>query len=151
MIVLIKNLPTNTKEAELRDLVASSLKIGFFLPFWRGKIKKTGIFFIQETDGNRFTYYGIVFLSSRKAGLRVIKQLNGRRFKQRVIQVREFITRSRTNDRRLTQKRGPQDFLEKRKTERRRDVWDHVSNEKRLVAASSIFERENVYLPRRQR
>jgi hypothetical protein len=123
----------------------------FFFLSGEVKSKKPVYFFIQETDGNRFTYYGIVFLSSRKAGLRVIKQLNGRRFKQRVIQVREFITRSRTNDRRLTQKRGAQDFLEKRKTERRRDVWDHLGNEKRLVADSSIFERENVYLPRRQR
>ena len=151
MIVIIKNLPFNTKEAELHDLVASSLKIGFIFPFWGGKIKKVGIFPIQTNKTNHLTYYGIVFLNTRKAGLRVIKKLNGKRIKNKAMEAREFIIRSKHRDRRLTQKNLPFDILERRKGERRRDIWSDMRNENRLLPNSSIFERENVYLPRRRR
>jgi len=125
---------------------------GFIKPFhWGGKIKKIGLFSVKELKSGRFIYYGILFFNSRKAGLRLIKKLNGKRFKRMVIEVREFIIRSRKNDRRLAQKNLSPDILERRKGERRRDVWADVSDEKRMQTSSSIFDRENVYLPRRTR
>lgn len=150
MIVLIKNLPISTKEAELRSFVSSSLKTGSILPFWGGKIKKIGMFPITTTNNIHPVYYGVVFLNSRKAGTRVIKNLNGKRFKHQVIEAREFIMRSKKNDRRLIQKGVPQMLSESRKGERRRDAYSDVSRENKLVLKSSIFERENVYLPRRR-
>lgn len=150
MIVLIKNLPINTKESELRSLVSSALHIGFILPFWRGKINKIVMFPVTPSKRSHPVYYGVVSLNSEKAGKRVIKSLNGKQFKHQAIEAREFIIRSKKNDRRLFLKGVPQMVSERRKVERRRDAYSDLSHENRLMLKSSIFDRENVYLPRRR-
>jgi hypothetical protein len=92
-----------------------------------------------------------IIRDNRNAGLRVIKKLNGKRFKNRALEAREFIVRSKHNDRRLTQKRLSFEVSEKRKGERRRDVSSDMENENTLISGSNIFDRENVYLPTRRR
>jgi RNA recognition motif-containing protein len=152
MIVLIKNLPINFKEAELRELVAPYMKLAFIFPLWGRKVKKTSIFYIREEKNNHFVYYGVVTLSHKKAGLRVIKKLNGKRFRNRVLEVREFFIRSKHNDRRLTSGRLEHEVNEKRKGERRRDISsDSKQYASTLTGGSNVFDRENVYLPTKRR
>ena len=150
MIVLIKNLPFNIQEKELHTLASNAMKVGFFYPFWESGISKVGIFTFQEQNNSFLTYYGVVFIRSQRAALRVIKKLNGVRYKHRILEAREFIVRSQNNDRRLLQKKLPREILEQRKGERRRDPAKNVSHERRMANDASVFDRENVYLPRRR-
>ncbi|MDD2758689.1 MAG: hypothetical protein PHH11_00185 [Methylomonas sp.] len=105
----------------------------------------------MQKSAHHSIHYGVVFLNRRTTGLRVIKKLNGKRFKHNVIEVREFIIRSKHNDRRLNQKQLPREIQERRKQERRREMYAGAGSENRLLVNANIFDLENVYLPRKRK
>ncbi len=97
MIIIIRHIPRNTLIAELDEFVTPALKRFFFRS---GSIVKTEILILRDIRTNKFQYHGLVHLDSQKTGQMVIKKLRGKRFKNRVTIVREYVNRSWHNDKR---------------------------------------------------
>ncbi len=120
MNVLLKNLPIGTRDYELAEFIKSN--------FNTNKIKKKGLSLsvdgismleIQDNFTRPIEQFGIVRISSSEVAKEVIKQLNSSLFKKYKITVREYFTRSASNDPRLKNRNTPIDFIEKRKKDRR--------------------------------
>ncbi|WP_446809472.1 hypothetical protein ACH50O_19805 [Methylomonas sp. 2BW1-5-20] len=141
MILIIKNIPSITKESELGDFVDSALKFCLLIPIKLGNILKTDIFCLKNIKTNVLSFHGRVFIDDEKAGKRVIRKLHGKRFKNKIVEVREYFIRSSKNDRRLAQKPVPADILEKRRGERRCNI-KHVDT---ASTYKNVFDTENIY------
>lgn len=151
MILLFKNIPSTTTSKDLRNFVEPHLKYVSFLAFKRGNIFKTDTFTYKDKNYNYPFLYGIVFVDTTKAGLYLIKKLNGKRYKNKMIEVREYFVRSTKNDRRLKQTTIPDEIRNKRKGDRRSKVIiQEGAKEIVLYQHGTIFDRENVYDPRRR-
>lgn len=148
MILIIKNIPSITSENELSDFVAPALKFCLLLPIKLGNILKADIFCLKNIKTNVLSFHGRVFIDDDKAGKLAIKKLHGRRFKNKIVEVREYFTRSSKNDRRLAQDQPPAEIIEKRKGERRCNV--QYAGDAALY--KNVFDTENIYqLNRRAR
>jgi hypothetical protein len=90
---------------------------------------------------NVLSFHGRIFIDDEKAGKRVIEKLHGKRFKNKIVEVREYFIRSQKNDRRLTQQPVSTEILEKRKGERRCNI-KHQGDQ---AAYTNVFDTENVY------
>ena len=141
MILIIKNIPSITQESELGDFVAPALRFCLLLPFKLGNILKTDIFCLKNIKTNALSFHGRIFIDDEKAGKLAIKKLNGKRFKNKIVEVREYFIRSHKNDRRLTQQPVSTDILEKRKGERR----CNIKHEGQAAAYTNVFDTENIY------
>lgn len=118
MILFIRKIPFNTLPSELHDFVGPALKGGLF--FQSGRILKAGILISHDKASEKIQFHGYVHIDSEKVGWRAIKKLNGKRFKNRLVIVREYKNRSWHNDRRLDALYVPQEILDKRVKDRRR-------------------------------
>ena len=148
MILIIKNIPPVTQATELERFVTPALRFCLLFPIRLGAILKTDIFCIKNVKTQVTTFHGRVFIDDEKGGKRAIKKLNGKRFKNKIVQVREYFIRSDKNDRRLTQQQMSKGLLEKRKGDRR----CHVEYAGAAVPYANIFDTENIYqLSRRAR
>ncbi|AMK78421.1 MULTISPECIES: hypothetical protein [Methylomonas] len=118
MIIFVRNIPANSQISELQEYVASAVKRNFF--FRSGRVLKSEILVIQDTRTKAYEFHGMVHVDSDRAGARAIQQLKGRRFKNKLVMVREYKFRSWHNDRRLNLDKVSDIVQEKRLTERRR-------------------------------
>ena len=118
MIIFISNIPEDTRPSELFSFVNPALKIWWF--FRSGKIQKAEILYIQDKINATSECHGLVHVNSTTAGLMAVARLNGKRFKNQKVLVREYFKRNSQNDRRLEQMHLPAAVLEKRQHQRRR-------------------------------
>ena len=118
MILFIRNIPANSHPGELEHYVSGAVKRSFF--FRSGKILKCEILVLQDKRTKAFEFHGMVHVDSDKAGERAIQQLKGKRFKNKLVMVREYRFRSWHNDRRLRHGKVTDKIMEKRFSDRRR-------------------------------
>lgn len=117
MIIFIRKIPSNTLPSELHDFVGLALKAGLF--FRSGRILGSGILVIQNHDTQTAEYHGYLHVDLEYAGRRAIKKLNGKKFKNRMVIVREYKLRNWHNDRRQNESQSD-GFPERRIKDRRR-------------------------------
>ncbi len=105
MIIFVRNIPANSQISELQAFVASAVKRNFF--FRSGRVLKSEILVMQDMRTKAYEFHGMVHVDSDLAGARAIQQLKGRRFKNKLVMVREYKFRSWHNDRRLNVDKMP--------------------------------------------
>lgn len=118
MIIFVKNIPANSQTSELQHYVESAVKRHFF--FRSGRVLKCEVLVLQDKRTKVFEFHGLVHVDSDKAGQRALQKLKGKRFKNKLVVVREYKFRSWHNDRRLRQDSVPDTITEKRLADRRR-------------------------------
>jgi len=123
MNVLFKNIPIGIRDFELAELIKSTFKTN--------SIEEKGLSLsvdgismleIQDNFTRPIEQFGIVRISSPEVAKEVIKQFNGRVVKQCQITTREYLTRSASNDPRINNHPPQNEFIEKRKGDRRRST-----------------------------
>ncbi|CAD6878837.1 hypothetical protein [Methylomonas albis] len=141
MIIFVRNIPANSQISELQEYVAAAVKRNFF--FRSGRILKTEILVIQDTRAKAYEFHGMVHVDSDRAGARAIQKLKGRRFKNKLVMVREYKFRSWHNDRRLNLDKVPDIIRDKRLTERRcgRSV-EIIKDISKIFSSSEDFSRK---------
>jgi len=99
MLIFIRNIPELTLTKDLVEFVTPALK--GVLPLSSGKVVKAEILVLLDKHTKLMEYHGLVSVDSEKAGRKAIKKLNGARLNGKMVIVREYVTRSWHNDRRL--------------------------------------------------
>lgn len=141
MILFVRNIPVNTHISELQQYVTSGVKRSF--PFRSGRVLKAEILVIQDKRTKAFEFHGLVFVDSDKTGQRAIQKLKGKRFKNKLVLVREYHHRTWHNDRRFKQEHVPNKFIEKRVTDRRRGSGVEVFKDlSRIFSSPEDFARK---------
>jgi hypothetical protein len=118
MIIFLRKIPADTKLGELVDFVTPALKGNLFRK--SGKIVKVDILSLHDIRLNTMEFHGLVTVEPEVAGFRALKLLKGRRFKDRLVVVRQYFQRSWQNDNRQNYRQTETEIVEKRKTDRRR-------------------------------
>ncbi|MGZ4958003.1 MAG: hypothetical protein ACXV7J_02015 [Methylomonas sp.] len=103
MILFLRKIPANTKLTEISDFVTPALKGGLLRK--AGRLVKVEILALHDVRLNVHEFHGLVTVEPDSAGLRAIKLLKGRRFKDKLIIVRQYMHRSWHNDPRQSHKR----------------------------------------------
>ncbi len=141
MILFIRNIPSTSLISELHDFVESALKKPFF--FRSGRVLKCEILVIQDKRTKAYEFHGLVHVNSDKAGRRAIRQLTGKRFKNKFVVVREYAVRSWHNDRRLKYGPASEKNANKRLSERRRgEGMEFINDMSKIFSSSEDFARK---------
>lgn len=119
MKVFLRRIPANTRHAEIFEFLSPILTRSFL---WKsGHIIDIEILALRDTQIGTIEYHGLVTLDSELSVQRVIKGLKNTRFNGRMLAIRPYQHRSWYNDPRRNQPEElQQDFIDKRKTDRRR-------------------------------
>lgn len=120
MNVLFKNIPIGTRDHELAEFIKLNFNNGNFEN--KGlALPSSGINMMELQDNytRPIEQFGIVRISSAFVAKEIIKQLNGFIYKKYKITVRQFYTRSASNDPRVNTIDIPKDIVEQRKKDRR--------------------------------
>ena len=128
MILFFRNIPASTEPFELEDFIQPALKA--WLLFKSGRILKTELLAVHDTLANSVEFHALVYVDSEKTGQRIIKNLNGKSFKAKALEIREYITRCWQNDRRINREVSTS-IQEKRQKDRRRirlEKIDHAQS-----------------------
>lgn len=120
MNVLFKNIPIGIKDFELAKFIESNFNAGRMgkdkLPFKVGGIEMMER---QDSFSHPVKQFGIVRICPSETARKVIKQLDGFVFNKLKMSVREYFSRSLSNDPRLKNIEFPKVFIEKRINDRR--------------------------------
>lgn len=117
MIIFLRKIPASTKVNELYDFVLPTLKGGWFRK--SGQIAHAQVLALRDKRTNAVEFHGLVFIEPDEIGLRTINRLKKRRFKGRLITIREYHQRSWHNDPRVDHLTAAQ-FQGRRNGDRRR-------------------------------
>ena len=128
MILFIQNIPENTTETDIYDFVDPALKK--LRIFRLGNIRKIDILAIVNKVSGSIQYASLVRVDSEKAAIIVIKKLNQKRFKNKVVKVRKYEIRTVHNDPRF---RYPTD-----------EINDKRIADRRLVSNLEIHDAEKL-------
>lgn len=118
MNIFLRRIPANTKHVEISEFVSPVLKNGFFRK--SGRVVNVEILALQDTRIGTIEYHGLVTLDSEVAVQKAVRGLKNRRLNGRLVVVRPYYHRSWYNDPRQQQGTTNENFLEKRKGDRRR-------------------------------
>ena len=99
MIIFLKNIPVDTRPQDIEEFVTPGMRVGVF--FRVGRLLKAEILVIRDGNTKKIEYHGLIYVDSEKTGERLIKKLNGKEFKNRVVEMRQYYSRCWHNDRRL--------------------------------------------------
>jgi len=126
MNVLLKNLPIGIRDHELAELIKSNFNAST-LENSGLSLSVDGIIMLEIQDNftRPIEQFGLVRISSSQVAKEVIKQLDSRVFNEHKITVREYYSRSASNDPRLPPHKTPKDFIEKRVQDRRKITLVH--------------------------
>lgn len=142
MILFLRKIPANSKLGEIVDFVTPALKGGLFRR--SGKILKVQILAQHDTLLNVHEFHGLVTVEPDSAGFRAIKLLKGRRFKDKLIIVRQYVHRNWHNDPRQIHKQSSFD-VEKRHADRRRGKYlEEIKDISGQFSSSGDFARKNL-------
>lgn len=130
MYILFKNIPIGIHDHELANFIKSNLKKTIENTALSISVASIEILEKQDNFCHPIQQYGLVRILPDKAAIITIKAFNGCIFNQLQITVREYSTRSTSNDPRLKNLNQPtQPFREQRIKDRR----NHVLIPSRLV------------------
>ena len=130
MIVFLKDIPNDTLHSELKAFIQPVIKGG--LLGVKGKITKIEVIALKDKLTNLIEFHALVHIEPENAALRVIQKLNGQRFKDRKIKVKQYFLRNWHNDKRSGESEANALFNENRKPpprRRRMDIIDKDSPE----------------------
>lgn len=141
MILFLRNIPENTRVNDLYEFLTPALKRSF--PFRSGTIVKAEILVLRDKHTKLLEYHGLVHVDSEASGERVIKKIKGKRFKNKLVVIREYKKRDWQNDRRRKQQPVPEYILNKRVHDRRRNnMLEIVQDPSTMFSASSKLSRK---------
>lgn len=96
LTLFLRNIPEESRINEISKFVAPALKGGLFNK--PGKILKIDILTLRDVYSNTTEFHAVVKVDNTAAGRRAIKKLHGQRFKNKRIEVREYIKRDWQNN-----------------------------------------------------
>ena len=118
MIIFLRNIPSNTRYKDISAFVEPALKGGLFgRP---GKITKIELLPLKDARLKSEEFHALVTVEPDGVGFRALKLLKGKRFKDKLIVVRQFVHRNWHNDSRHNHQPLPSNVLERRLFDRRR-------------------------------
>lgn len=120
----MRRIPANTKHAEISEFVSPVLKNGYFRK--SGHILNVEILALQDSRIGTIEYHGLVTLDSEAAAQKAVRGLQNRRLNGRMVVVRPYYHRSWYNDPRQKQDQVNEQYIEKRKGDRRRGKFLQV-------------------------
>lgn len=97
MIIFVRNIGPNITVTDLKKFIESGMKS--WIPFKSGKVHKAKILTLRNIKTNSYEYHGLVYVDN-EYGKMAIRRLNRKKIKNRPVNVRQYIERSRSNDRR---------------------------------------------------
>lgn len=118
LTLFLRNIPAESRINEIAYFVASALKSGLFSK--AGKISKIDIIALRDVYSQVKEFHAVVTVDNAASGRRAIKRLHGQRFKNKRIEVREYIRRDWHNDRRSNHAYTEDDELYHRRMRDRR-------------------------------
>ncbi|WP_347989637.1 hypothetical protein [Methylomonas sp. AM2-LC] len=118
MAIFIKNIPNDTHLSDLYHFVEPTLKRRF--PFKSAQIAKTEIVSFLDKSTHLTENHGIVHIEPEDEDQRVIRKLSSMRLQNKLVIVREYVSRNWHNDRRLDYPEVPAVIKNKRVADRRR-------------------------------
>ncbi len=118
MAIFIKNIPKDSHYSDIYHFVAPALKRHF--PFKSGHVAKTEILTILDKCAQKLEYHCLVLVEPEEADFSVVQKLNGKRFQNKLVIVKEYAKRDWHNDRRLNFDGVSAENLNKRVADRRR-------------------------------
>lgn len=128
MVIIIKKIPEITYLRELYEHVAPALKRPF--PFKSGQIVKTEILALHDKhNSNVNEFHGLVHIEPEQACRRAIQKLKSKRFKNKLVIVKEYSSRDYRNDKRIHHSNLTAELVDKRRHDRRRDYKIELINE----------------------
>ena len=92
MQVFIRNIPGDTSSKELIDFVSPALKGGLLKA--KGKLTEIKILALRDRNTKLVEYHAVVKIEPDNVALRAIKQLNAKRFRNKVTGVRQYHMRT---------------------------------------------------------
>ncbi len=102
MNIFIREIPDILTGRDLQRLVNQILKPRWRLPFQRRDIvRECRIIRISDKGSNAVESHGLVRVTNSKTGQEIIRKLNGSSLLGRRIEVRKYIQRSASRDRRI--------------------------------------------------
>ncbi len=118
MIIFLRKIPADTRYQDIEDFIEPAMKGGIFKK--SGRIVRIEILALRDTRLNAVEFHALVDIEPEKVGFRVLKYLKGKRFKDRLIIVRQYFNRSWHNDPRQNYQTVPASIMERRIADRRR-------------------------------
>lgn len=118
MIIIIKNIHPDTQISEIQEYVAPVLKRSF--PFKSGKLMKAEILMLRDKRTKAIEFHGLVFIEPEKLGHRALIKLKGKRIHNKLVSVKEYVSRDWHNDRRVKHNNPSTAMIQKRIGDRRR-------------------------------
>lgn len=121
MHVFFKNIPPNTKKADLVDFIKPAMKQSFFHRLFSlpGAIVDITLLNLLDREKNMVNAHGVVTIMPDCIASLVIQQLDRKVVNGRRITVRQYHVRSEQNDPRKANSNVLQDIIDKRVGERR--------------------------------
>ncbi len=118
MIIIIKNIPADTSDAEIEAFITPALNGGWLSR--NGVIETISIKAQKDTLLNTIKYHGLVRVMPDSVAERVVKQLNRKRINGRNILVTEYHIRNWQNDPRISRHQLNEELPDHRRGDRRR-------------------------------
>ncbi|TAK64181.1 RNA-binding protein [Methylobacter sp.] len=118
MIILLKNILSNTTEKDIEDFIQPAIK-GSLLSK-RGQIEHISILRQKDSSMEDFECHGLVTITPDSVAIKAINKLNKKRIKGKSVVVREYQTRRWHNDPRISREQLVEASKNKRKGDRRR-------------------------------
>lgn len=96
MIIFLKGIPATTTLNDLLEFIRPAIKGGWFGQ--SGRVLGVNIFELQDTRFKAQEFHGLVSVEPDAVAVRAIKRLKGRRFKGKLVVVRQYFPRDGHND-----------------------------------------------------
>jgi hypothetical protein len=127
MILFFKEIPDDTLHSELKAFIQPVIKGG--LLGTKGKVTKIDIIALKDKVTNVIEFHALINIEPETAALRVIQKLNGQRFKDRKIKVKQYVLRNWRNDKRSDESEAILLRSENRKNPHRRRKLDIIDKD----------------------
>lgn len=118
MIILIKNIPTDSYHDEFVNLLNPFLKGGIFKT--KGNINSLEIIAMKEKDSDPLEFQALVYIEPDAVAQRVIRKLHGQFLRGCRLTVRQYMLRNRMNDKRNEDEARAFEFKDRRTNPDRR-------------------------------
>lgn len=116
MIIILKNIPANTRNQDIEDFIRPALKGGLFSK--SGQIESISILAQKDPKMHHIEYHGLVRIMPDAIAKRAIKKLNRKRINGKHVAVHEYQIRRWQNDPRIRNQN--EELSNKRQSDRRR-------------------------------
>ena len=138
MIIILKNIPANTRKKDIEDFIRPIIKGGFFSR--SGRIESIRIKGQRDTRFNTLEFHALVRVVPDAVAMKVVKKLNRKLFKGKHTAVNEFQYRNWRNDRRTDTRQPASD---RRLADRRRAHLEVIEDVSERFSSKKSFHRKH--------